>query len=416
MKTESILDLLKSVDVVSFDIFDTLLMRPLVTPKDVWRLVGGEKFCLERSAADRGAFDTIDDAYRLMDNQWLPNKNEELRVERDILTANQEILTVWNEAGRLGKKRIIASDMYLPRDFLEDVLRKNGINDWDYFYLSYDCKARKDTGTMYELILNDLCLEPSRILHIGDNEASDIKKAEEYGIRTFRVSKHFDDFLAKFPFINKFLEANSSLPARCLAGAISAFWKNYSYRHPDHSYWSQIGAVFGGSFCSIFILHIIKSAKSKGIDRLFFVARDGYSLEKICNRLAPEIKTNYVYAPRYIRATDDPQLTQEYNKYAHGLNASEDKVAVVDTVTGNFTSQWLLSRALGRSVYGIFAIGLKKPENGELILYAPNNKLRWFHFIEMLLMAPTPPVFAVKDAKPVYQSPVPEHELFKIKI
>ena len=125
-----LLNLLSDFDVISFDVFDTLLLRPYLTQEDLWLDLGrrelGEKggaaFLKARITADkktyveatkRGGEHTLEEAYRLMPKRYVSLMEREERSQRECLVANPEMQEVWKRTGELGKKRIIVSDMDL---------------------------------------------------------------------------------------------------------------------------------------------------------------------------------------------------------------------------------------------------------------------------------------------------------------
>lgn len=142
-----ILTQLEHFDVLSFDIFDTLLLRPVMNPNDIFEIVeretGAKGFAKARMEAGRLSLEhaqkndkedrTIDDIYGLMPSYaWV--KEKELTCEKRFIVGNPEIINVFNTAKKLGKLVIIASDMYLPKSFLVDVLNENGVSGWDEMF------------------------------------------------------------------------------------------------------------------------------------------------------------------------------------------------------------------------------------------------------------------------------------------
>ena len=132
---DEISSLISAFDVISFDIFDTLLLRPLPDPQDVWRMVketsGAKGFAEARRTADArtyaaatkcGGETTLDEAYALIP-AWACMKDKELACEDQLLVPNPEVVALWRKAGELGKKRVIVSDMYLPAVFVKKLLR-----------------------------------------------------------------------------------------------------------------------------------------------------------------------------------------------------------------------------------------------------------------------------------------------------
>ncbi len=88
---DGLLRLISSFDVISFDVFDTLLVRPLTNPQDVWRVIEEEEcargFARARRKADaktyaaatrRGGEHTLDEVYGLMGERWASFKEKEL--------------------------------------------------------------------------------------------------------------------------------------------------------------------------------------------------------------------------------------------------------------------------------------------------------------------------------------------------
>ena len=103
----------------------------------------------------KGAEPLFNDLYSRIP-QWASMKEKELIYERESIIVNPEMFEVWQRAGWRGKKRIIVSDMYLPQDFLEELLRKNGITGWDGFYLSNTNQSNKSDGSLFKKVINEL--------------------------------------------------------------------------------------------------------------------------------------------------------------------------------------------------------------------------------------------------------------------
>ena len=63
------------------------------------------------------------------------------------------------------------------------MLWKEGYISFTKYYVSSDLGKRKDFGDMYDYILQDLKIHPSRIIHIGDNTLSDWSIPYSKGIK-----------------------------------------------------------------------------------------------------------------------------------------------------------------------------------------------------------------------------------------
>lgn len=308
---DALLQLLPSFDVISFDIFDTLLLRPFLKPTDLfWKMERDEcakGFANARIAGEHNAHRkamlagrveaTFDEIYDEIP-EWKSMREKELDSEKKQLVANPEMLCVWKAAKAAGKIVVVTSDMYLPADFLKSVLIEKGFDGWDGFYLSNERQAQKCSGSLYAKLLEDHRVAPGRILHIGDNPISDVNMANKNGIVAYGYQKIIDKFLEECPFAKAFLGCSPPLEKRLLGGAVALGWHLYKCGHPDWNYWNKIGFLFAGTLGYAYMRFVGDSAIRKGFNHLMFVARDGYILEKIFNVLYPSIKTDYFYSAR----------------------------------------------------------------------------------------------------------------------
>ena len=133
-------DIKKAIDeheVISFDIFDTLLIRPYVKPTDLFKHLellnnapGFAKARMKaeqsarRDAQDRKEDVTLDEIYQQIDSKYKPIKEKEMSLEYMVLRSRPEIKKIYDYARQRNKKIVIISDMYLSRKFLTDVLKK----------------------------------------------------------------------------------------------------------------------------------------------------------------------------------------------------------------------------------------------------------------------------------------------------
>lgn len=188
-----------SVKVVSFDIFDTLLLRPVIHPKDVFYLIAGRldrsmsiDFVSMRMNAEEELNNvnaSLDDIYEYIKNKFNLSdsvcdkiKKEEILCESAILQRRKDMYLVY-ESAVLSKKRIIAvSDMYMASAQLKEILNIKGYTGVDDVYVSCEYKARKDSGELFSLVLEKEKVRAHEILHIGDNYKSDYLAPLQAGI------------------------------------------------------------------------------------------------------------------------------------------------------------------------------------------------------------------------------------------
>ena len=106
---------IKNATVVSFDIFDTLLIRPYCKPTDLFlhleRIHQTEGFATARIEAEKRARKVspredifFDEIYKFIDIKYAHLKEHELKLEKQILHKNTRATEIYNYAKSLGKR------------------------------------------------------------------------------------------------------------------------------------------------------------------------------------------------------------------------------------------------------------------------------------------------------------------------
>lgn len=297
--------------VISFDIFDTLLLRPYVKPIDLFLhleklYTQSNDFCNLRIQAEQQArkkypnqediniyqiYDEIDDKYKHI----MPL---EIALEKQVLTVNTKMKKVYDLAVSLGKQIIMVSDMYLTKEILEDILQSKGYTGYSKLYVSSEHKVMKHSGNLFKHVIKDLAVNPKNILHIGDNIDADYKAAIKNNINAFCITKVIDDLFklnkqAKIYYYNN----PHSLGISIILGILSINLQNLTA-----NYWKNLGYMFGGPLAFAYSQWLLQQAQKNDIKDLLFIARDGYSLEKVFNIVSNKsINTHYVYAARFLK-------------------------------------------------------------------------------------------------------------------
>lgn len=313
--------------IVSFDIFDTLLYRPFKSPSDMFELMSEEvqlicglpylDFKIARRSAEKAAFEKaiargdgevlIGEIYQEFTEQNALASEVakeiqalEMQMEMDILYPRISGLKAFNEARSLGKRIILISDMYLPRYFLEAVLKKNGYEGYERFYLSSEVRLKKHNGKLFDHVLEDLAVKPDQILHVGDNLAADIVKAKDRGIKPFHLVKASEVFAAcdsyKLPWLRD--EARHTLDWKMTLAIVgNQFYDNPYYPHVKGTLFGgdpwRLGYYGQGPMLLGYAKWLIEKSIRDGVQRLYFLSRDGLIMKEAYDRIA----TNYPQAP-----------------------------------------------------------------------------------------------------------------------
>ena len=295
----------KRYDVISFDVFDTLLKRDVMTPTDVFKLVEIDYdrkyechsgFAQKRISAEynlRKARSlqevTLDEIYGELDfssEQCCFLKNRELELEKEVLHANVPMKGVFEYCVQQKKSVYLISDMYLPLSFLKDILRREGYIDYKHFYLSCDCGKTKRTGELFRLFLQEEGIQPRSVLHIGDSTYADVIGAKRAGIRSYKVPTNVNHTL-----YYGFPQKGDSLSERSLFAYVNNHEMSCASR-PERLGYELLGPLICG-YCSF--LHNLPQRKGR---KIWMAARDMYLFEQAYRLLYPEDDFEYVYLSR----------------------------------------------------------------------------------------------------------------------
>lgn len=199
---EKLMYQIKEHEVISFDVFDTLVMRKVPKPDDIFELMEFElqkrgihiqNFPKLRKEAERNNRICNPNIYEIYQYEGFKEtgyseiiRKLELEVEGEMLIRRESIVDSLRYANRLGKRVYLISDMYLPHDILQKMLRQLGITGYDKLYVSCDYRQRKSQH-LYEIFKSEV---PGKsYLHIGDNEDVDGICAEANSIDTFLIQR-----------------------------------------------------------------------------------------------------------------------------------------------------------------------------------------------------------------------------------
>ena len=302
-----------SVKVVSFDLFDTLLVRPVTNPHDIWRLVGKivdvPYFREKRLVAERKTrqnldfpaedcnldmiYDTYCSLFDSSESEAVQIKEAEIQVEMDMLYARESMKYLYHEAKRAGKQIIIISDMYLSSDFVTDVLSKNGFDECSIIYMSSEKRLTKHSGNLFKLIASDFKekgILPGEIIHVGDNERADYINALRAGFQAVYVKSTLVAFndCRRLKAYHSF--GHSDLDNSFLLGVVcNAFFDDPYIDFDNKSAFNGDLRLFSYTVAPFFIaftLWLMREADKDNRSKMAFVYRDGYLPQKIYELLS----------------------------------------------------------------------------------------------------------------------------------
>lgn len=195
-------------EVISFDIFDTLMERTVLSPLDVFLIVGqtglGEteavKFLIDRKQAERTARKkapngevTLDEIYACLPAEYESErenlKQVEIQTELNCCKKKNSMMEIYKYAIASGKDVYLISDMYLSLDTIKMLLNKCEIAGYKKCYVSCEKRCNKISGVLFETVMNENRINSSNLLHIGDSFTADFRGAKRARIQALLIPR-----------------------------------------------------------------------------------------------------------------------------------------------------------------------------------------------------------------------------------
>lgn len=428
-------------DYVSFDLFDTLVVRPFFHPTDLFILLN-DAFRKLTSGTACVSFSKLrvssEEKIRRKISQSYPTK-EDVTIDEiyhqifldysvpesvlDVLKEMEKDLEIkycyprnsgrdlFNLAAYCGKKIIISSDMYLDSSTIEKILKNCGYDGYK-LYLSSSIGCTKFTGHLFSIVLDSLnILEPSRLCHIGDNWISDVEIPSKLGIKSYHLCKTTDllsnsnlgiysgnlfksCMFPKTIFQDEAQGFNSFLGVRC-AWAVVA---NRIYDNPYITFkrdtdFNQNPFYVGYCALGMYMISISRwiLENESGCDSdhtIHFVARDGYLPKRAFDILNPnnsKIKTNYIHVSRRALLTADMNCPYDLYSIYYKMNILNTSPSeLIDCISILFDCDTL--EKINREISVAFNNPLKKfandSEYNQFIKYLIDNYKDHMDFIK----------------------------------
>lgn len=316
---------ISSYDLITFDVFDTLLTRPLFTPADLflicahqmsqigviaidparWRSIrcSAEQQLQNRS---RGVTYSITEIYKqisqtLEDDNFNPTDAAEIELEieaalsKSIFKTNQLLRNI-----NPNVEMSLISDTYFTSENLHKILEECGVPHHRANIVS-SCSVglTKEYGGLFLYARTKKGGSYIKHLHIGDNVWSDVYRA------AFERSNALFYNDGKRTYIEKYLYQN--LPSQeivrsAIAGSIRSARLQINTNNDHEQGVVEIATSLVGPLLTSYVCWIIKEAHKLGIRKLFFFSREGEILIKIAKPLIDFYKLNisveYLYVSR----------------------------------------------------------------------------------------------------------------------
>ena len=321
---------------VSFDVFDTLITRPVLDPDHMFYLV--EKrlkavcgidvdFLRLRKQAELHAREkkqgdvSIEEIYealkaigRLSEAQADQIRRLEIETEARLCCARDGMRELIIRLLDEGKELTYLSDMYLPSREIEALLRRCGIpTDSCRILVSCETGKRKDDGGVWKRFIEEIA-----DVHVGDNEHADVLMACFHGVLHHHVMspRRLAELVTPRLLPPQWREPEASI----FAGPVwERMFSSPFVLHRSQGQWfiddpREMGYACFGPILLYFTLWLYNLSRKRNIRHLLFLAREGYLLKELFqiaeNALGKTgLRQTYLLCSR--RAVSVPALTSE---------------------------------------------------------------------------------------------------------
>ena len=307
---------------LTLDVFDTLLWRMVPEPTHAFLVLGRRladagllpagvspgEFARLRVLAEHKARDhshTVRGTYEArLDEIWqillpaLPGAGSvgdlldvELAVERDLCRADLAVVELAEMAmTKLGLPVYLISDTYLSATQLERVLARPELAGIPFtqIFTSSDAGVCKSDG-LFQHMLAASGLQPSRVVHLGDNPVADVASAREQGLVAIHYPKYSGSLKETVELEGLLGEPGDDTPIDLVDGdyGMTALRARTLHRADAAAvppglrrYWEAGATVFGPVFTG-FADWVVERARDHGVDHVYCLMREGEFLARL---------------------------------------------------------------------------------------------------------------------------------------
>lgn len=377
---KELIDRIDAADVISFDLFDTLVTRTVWSYTDIFDLLNLR--LLNNNTTIPGFSDLRLQSEKELSKETSPGLSQiyrkllscadagqvdpdmlslmEWEIDYSTITAREEMCDLLRELKSKGKKVVITTDSYYSHDQICKILDKAKIYMTDNVIVSCEYGTLK-TQNLFDVIKE---LYPhEKILHIGDDSYSDFDKAREHGIDSFKICSGRDLFDDLGGLGIQWDE--NELTDRIKIGLLVSNLFNSPFQFEDKDKKLSIRSAYDIGFLlcspmiSDFLFWLKMQAEKQDFDQILFCSRDGYLPKTLFERIAPDLKSYYFLSSRTaaIRSGMDGEKDIEYVDSMKYFGSGEDAlrnrfgVSVSDRDTSERSREILSRSAILRRNY-----------------------------------------------------------------
>ncbi len=332
---EHLTRLVNENEVVSIDLFDTIVIRQTLFPTDIFEMIDcklreqgitiddfGRKRLESEKYLSKFTAPTLVEIYLYMRDTYgiLAISPEELaelewKIDYGLVVPRQEMCNFMSEIRSQGKKIYIVSDTYYTQEQLKKLLEKCDITFYTDIFASCEYKTGK-TGRLFEIVKDRI--SGRSCLHIGDDIVADVENAEKHGIASCQIYSGME-LLESAGYLGLW-DNIDGLADRIKVGMFASDLFNSPFQFETaerkisvkNAY--DIGYLFFAPMISDFVIWFEEQVKRYSLQNVLFCARDGYLIKKLYDELKGNTSSIYFLTSRTaaIRAGMEDEKDIEY--------------------------------------------------------------------------------------------------------
>lgn len=291
-------------DVISFDLFGTMIVSPFTDERGFFMMVGGvlgiANFSELRVRAERqaredqkgaGASVVLADVYSILE-KWCAVPVEEgvlaeTRIKKEFCFANPEGAEMYRRLMEAGKKVVFVSATCFSPDVLEEILCKNGIDGYEKVFVSHE-RNGSDSDCSLQRQVESCFGDKKKFYHIScKKDVAGFAGRNNWGIGYY-PSLHMRG--------TKYRPYDMSADIKSIYDSICKIHL-YSGRK-IYSIFYEFGFTCGGILAIGLCQWLNEMAKQYGFDQFLFVARDGDIISKVYQTYFNQVESEYLLFSR----------------------------------------------------------------------------------------------------------------------
>ena len=292
-------------DVISFDLFDTLVVRQALFSADVIELteyrlrekgIQIENFTEKRlkyeKALSKHTAPTLEEIYEhVLSRESAGMTAKELAdlewsIDYELIVPRQDMVEFLSGLYKKGKQVYIVTDTYYTKSKITKMLEKCGVQGYTGILVSCEYKTGKTQELFGEL---KMLAGEKKCLHIGDDLYADVECADKAGISSCHIYSSLD--LLEMTGYLGLQKSFEQLPVRMKTGIFAArmFNSPFQFETKDKilsvKNAADIGFLFMAPMICDFVIWFRQQIKKSGLKNIFFGARDGYLIKQLYDML-----------------------------------------------------------------------------------------------------------------------------------